>query len=147
MKETEIKEETVTLKKSELEEIMQRLSRVEYASDNSRTARFDDKNKGKVGMNVGVRMLDGKIVTKWKLTEDIVKKNTDGEWTEKQTVELTFADGKTKTYPYGFFASNYQKTICKVISKEENPEDKNDITLKVETPEGEKLNIGILYIN
>jgi len=140
----EIKEETVTLKKSELDDIMKRLSRVEYAADNSRTNRFDEKNRGKVGMNVGVRTIDGKIIIKWNMIEDVVKKDTTGEWTEKQTVELTFSDGKTKTYPYAFFASNYQKMICKVIGKSDED---GVATFKVETPEGEKFEIGVLFIN
>lgn len=44
----EIKKEddgTVTIKKTELAEIMERLKRVEFAADKSHLAHFDEKNK------------------------------------------------------------------------------------------------------
>jgi hypothetical protein len=148
----ETTEETITIKKSELDEIMKRLARVEYASDNARTAKFDEKTKSKQGSIVSLRTIDDRIITKWKLIEDVVKKDTNGEWVEKQTVELTFTDGKTKSYPYSLFSSNYQKLPCDVVSKKqlfdetEIKENGNNIFI-LKTPELETIEVGELYVN
>lgn len=145
-------EETITLKKSELDAIMKRLERVEYASDNSRTSKFDEKNKKKSGSVVSCRIMDGRIITKWKLVEDIVRKDTNGEWMEKQTIELTFIDGKTKSYPYALFSANYQKTPCEVVGKkqlfdEEEIKEFGNSIFTLRTPDSENIEVGELYVN
>lgn len=152
VKEKEIKsEETITVNKSAFDAIMKRLERVEYASDKSRTNRFDEGNK-KMGRVVNVRTMDGNIVTSWRMVEDIVKKDTNGEWTEKQTIELTFKDGKTKNYPYARFSADYQKIPCDVVSStklEDEAEiaEKGQVVFKLKTPDLETIEIGDLYVN
>ena len=144
-------EETITVNKSEFDAIMKRLERVEYASDKSRTNKFDEGNK-KIGRVVNVRTLDGGIIVSWRMIEDVVKKDTNGEWTEKQTIELTFKDGKTKNYPYARFSADYQKLPCDVVSStkledEKEIAEKGQYVFKLKTPDLETIEIGDKFVN
>jgi hypothetical protein len=148
----EEKEELVTINKSELDDLIKRLARVEYAADKARVERFDSKSRKNIIPVISLRTFNGKIIVGWKMIEDIVEKDTDGSYYEKQTIELTYSDGKTEKMPYLKFGKNYKKIPCTLVSKTEMMSEK-DIATKghfvftLETPDGEKIEVGDLYVN
>jgi len=144
------KKETVTIPKDTLDDLMARLKRVESAADKSRLYNFDEKNKQTPNKIVKLKKIFNKIVISWdNMVQDVVEKNENGVWKEKQTIRLNLEGGESKDIPYVEFVKHAKVLFCEVISKTvENagtPEEKT--ILKVVNEDGKEYNIDKTFVN
>lgn len=143
-------EPTVTIKKTELDDLIERLKRVEFAADKSHLAHFDDKNKKEGLKTVKLSTIDGKVVLSWPvMLKNIVEKNSRGVWSEDQTIELTYEDGSTEEMDYVYFGRRKKFIIAEILSKTiENQGKENEKTiLKVRTRDGREYTIDKKFAN
>jgi len=144
-------EETVTLPKKTLEDLLDRVDRIEFAASKSRLAHYDKKNPDAIGKEVSVSVYEEKIVTAWETIEDIVEKNpTTGVWMERQTIRLHFLEGEAEEMAYQQFVRRTSKKAARVLSETKLEDGRT--TFKIETIETgltpEKvLEIDIAFIN
>lgn len=139
--EVPVAEETVTIKKETLDDLMERLKRVEQAADKSRLAKFDEANKGKLIRTYGIRTYNGKIVTSWSnMIENTVEKNPSGKWEENQVVEIFYEDKTSEKIPYIIFDRNKKRIESELVS-ETKTDDDTILTLKDEDGIEHKINI------
>ena len=141
-----IKEKEITIKQSELDEIMKRMERLEKAANKARLANIDSKNPKETGKIVNLRMIDGRVIKSWNnMTKNIVEKSPAGIWKEDQQVEITFEDGKKERMPYVVFTRRYSLLPMKV--KKETKEEDGTITFTGETEDGKIYEISDRFIN
>jgi len=145
IKKEEKKDKTIQIKQSELERLVSRLDRLEYAANKARTAHFDKRNREAQGKLVNLTTYEGKAVVGWRMLEDLVEKDPRTMvWNEIQTIELTFEDGDVSTVPYATFVRRYKKIEGEVIS-EIKIDDKT--IFKIKTEDGREFEIDITFIN
>lgn len=138
-------EKEIKVKQSQLDEMMAKIERLEAAASKQRLASFDAKTKQENGKMIGLRMIEGKVITSWSdMTKNIVEKSAAGVWKEDQQVELTYEDGKKEKMTYVIFMRRY--TLLQAEVKKEIKDD-DGITFKVETAEGKKYEIRDTFIN
>ena len=138
-------EKEIKVKQSQLDEMMAKIERLEAAASKQRLAIFDAKTKQENGKMIGLRMIEGKVITSWSdMTKNIVEKSAAGVWKEDQQVELTYEDGKKEKMTYVIFMRRY--TLLQAEVKKEIKDD-DGITFKVETAEGKKYEIRDTFIN
>lgn len=114
----EKKPKMVSLPEETVKDLLSRLDRLEYAASKANLANFDAKNKGDFGKEAKVSVYDGKVISAWKMVEDIVEKNpTTGVWTEKQVIELYFSDGSSEKMPYQQFVRRVTKRNATVLEE------------------------------
>jgi len=140
------KEKEITIKQSELDEIMKRMERLEKAANKARLANIDSKNPKETGKIVNLRMIDGRVITSWNnMTKNIVEKSPAGIWKEDQQVEITFEDGKKEKMPYVVFTRRY--SLLPMSVKKEVKEEDGSITFIGETEDGKTYEISDRFIN
>lgn len=141
-------EETVTLKKEELESLMARLERVEAAADKSRLNKFDENNKGNKGKVVRLRTIEGKVVTSWDdMTANTVEKSPKtGAWGEDQKIRIHLEDKTSKEMEYVIFARHFAPLEADVLS-ETKESGTNETIYKVRTEDGREYEINTKFIN
>jgi hypothetical protein len=144
-------EETVTLKKSELDGIMERLNRVEAAADKARIANYDNKNKSESGKIIKLRSMDGKIVISWEnMTSNLVEKNSqNGAWREDQKVKINYFDGSSEEMELVIFNRRFQYVKANVIKESINDAGTTAETTIyfVKTEDGHEYSIDKKFIN
>ena len=92
------------------------------------------------------------MIIKWEtMPENVVEKNQNGVWYEKQTIKVHYEDGTSEEMPYVFFARRYGFMEGEVLSetKNLNAETKlalGDYTYKIRTEDAE-YDIGSLFVN
>lgn len=142
--------ETVTLKKTELDDLMARLKRVEFAADKSHLAHFDEKNKKVGAKTVKLAMIDGKVILSWPdMSKNLVEKTPSGGWFEDQKIELHYEDGTVEEMEYVYFIRRRKSLIAEVLSKtvENAGEEGETIILKVITSDGREYSIDKKFVN
>jgi hypothetical protein len=93
-------EGTVIVNKEKFDDIMQRLERVESASDQNRLARYDSQQDGPVAYTVVLPVWDKKVVLGWgKMPKNDVGKTPQGHRYENQTLSLILEDGTNAEVP------------------------------------------------
>jgi hypothetical protein len=138
-------EKEIKVKQSQLDEMMAKIERLEATASKQRLANFDAKTKQENGKVIGLRMIDGKVVTSWSdMTKNTVEKSPAGVWKEDQQVELTYEDGEKDKMTYVMFMRRY--TLLSAEVKKET-KDEDGIIFKVETAEGKKYEIRDTFIN
>jgi len=121
------KEETVTISKNKLGEILKRVERLESASDKGRLQRYDDKNREEPEKKVRLITYNGKVVTGWgKMPKNTVQKNQRGVWQEDQQIRLYTEDGNKRDIYYIEFARNYVH-LPAIVKAEKKLMDKDQI--------------------
>lgn len=145
---TPTEEETVTLKKSELSEIMERLKRVESAAEKSRLAKYDESTKGGKGKVVRLRTIEGKVVLSWdNMSANTVEKSPKtGAWGEDQRIVLHLEDKTTKEMEYVIFSRYFVHLDANVLS-ETKESGTNETIYKVRTEDGREYDINTKFIN
>lgn len=139
------KEEMVSIKKVELDEILQRLNRVEFAADKGHLARFDDKNSEEKGKYINLRSIDGKIILSWSdMNTNIVEKNANGAWYEDQSTTITFEDGTKTELTYAIFSRRYAQVSAKVI---EETLKNGELLFGVVLEDGREIKINSKFVN
>lgn len=138
-------EETVTIAKSDLDALMNRLKRVEFAADKGHLARFDKANQEALTKVVRLRLMDDKIITSWSdMNKNIVEKNANGVWGEDQTTTLTFEDDTEQEVTYAIFARRYRQVTADVIAETTKG---GELFFEVRLEDGKTLTINTKFIN
>lgn len=140
--------ETITIKKSQLDELMDRLKRVEFAAEKSRLARFDENNKGGKGKVVRLRTIEGKVVISWEdmISNTVEKNSRTGAWGEDQKIRINLEDKTSKDMDLVVFNRYFVHLEADVIS-ETKLQGTNDIIFKVRTEDGREYEINNKFIN
>jgi len=143
-------DEVVTLKKSDLDDLMSRLKRVEFAADKSHLAQFDEQNQKAPSKTVKLRMIKEKIVLSWdNMVTNLVEKTPAGNWYEDQKVKLNFEDGESEEMLFMDFNRRFRLLKAEVLSKtveNQGTEDEKTI-LKVRTAEGREYSVDKRFVN
>jgi hypothetical protein len=123
-------EETVTVSKQKLQELVDRLVRLESAADVGRLAKFDAQHRGEIKRVVRISTLGGRAIIGWgPLKEDEKIYNSQGRQVgEKQTRVLKFQDGEE-------------------IQEERKTSDGRLIFKVIRLDNGETLEIDSLFVN
>lgn len=144
--------EKIEVDKSQLDEMMAKIERLEKAASKKRLDYVDSKNKDDHGKTISLRMLNGLVVTSWRMTKDLVEQTPSGVWKEDQQIEVTYEDGKKEKMTYVIFSRRYTALLAEVTSetklnKQEDIDKYGDTLFKVETEDGKKYEIGSTFVN
>ena len=117
------------------------------AADKTLLGKVLNKNRKSLGMSVMLSRVQGKVVVGWRMIMDVVEKNNNGVWTEKQVIEITLEDDSKVEMPYMQFTNAIaaDRINAKVLSRSVD-EDEN-ITFKVKANNGKEYNIGASFVN
>jgi hypothetical protein len=138
-------EETVTLKRSEFDDVMARLKRVESATSKAGLAKFDNQNREGLKKIVNLRTVDGKVVVGWSdMNKDVVEKNPSGVWYEDQKTTIFFEDKTEVKMEYTTFSRHYKLLPSEVVSETKKG---NEVFFEVITEDGRKFDINSKFIN
>lgn len=117
------------------------------AADKTMLSKVLSRDKKSMGMTVMLSTLDGKVITGWRTVMDIVEKNANGVWQEKQVMEIKLEDDSVVEHPYNKFtdiiASN--RINAKVLSRSVD-EDEN-VTYKLKADNGKEYEISATFVN
>lgn len=145
------KEETVTIKKSELEEITNRLKRVELAADKARLANYDEKNKGELGRTIKIRTMNGKVVISWEnMISNLVEKSPiNNAWHEDQKIKVNYFDDTSEEMDLVIFNRRFQHIKADVVKESiDNAGTSDETTIYfVRTEDGHEYSIDKKFIN
>ena len=142
-------EPMVSMKQADLDELMKRLARVEYAADKGHLAVFDNKNKEEITRTLDIPYLEGKRVVSWSdLITNYVEKSPSGSWVEDQTTRIKFEDETEMEVTYSAFARNVKFKECPIlkISKEESAEGTKTF-YTVRLPDGKETVYNSTFVN
>ncbi|MEY2595074.1 MAG: hypothetical protein RI965_346 [Bacteroidota bacterium] len=140
-------EDLVSLERSELEKLMDRIKRLESAADKAQLARFDEANKGKLTSVVRLRKYQDKVVLSWdNMIKNTVEKSPKGGWSEDQSVKLNYADGTSEEVDLVIFNRYYTHISAEVLS-ETNDKKSGALFYDVLTSDGDTLKIDTRFLN
>lgn len=158
---TEQREETVTVPKSFMEEMMKTMTAMQDKVKNleqaqgelEKTSSPDQLRKiealrasGKLVKNVKFSVIDGKLVKEWQSTADEVYiDNVLGKEVSKQMTKITFFDGKTQDLSQVDFAR--RKTLKEFEVIREGKDKEGEFIFTIMTEEGDELSINSRFIN
>ena len=113
-----VADEVVRVPRKDLERMMDRLDRLEFASSKAQLSLYDARNKTDLGTTACLNVYEGKIIVAWKLLENFVERNPQtGVWTERQTIQLHFLEGEPVEVPYAQFIRRLERKVVKRLSK------------------------------
>jgi hypothetical protein len=149
---TQLKKDTVELRKTTLDALMKRLETLEKeqkqlleVQDRRTKSKIEElRRAGKLVKNVKLRSVENKSVIGWKTIEDDVY-FSDGRLIEKQTVEVWLDDGEKKHLSMRQWATIPTYSEYEVI-KESKDSDGN-IILTVRRGDGKELDVNVIYVN
>ena len=154
-KETVPEEEMIKMPKAELENFKKELNDMREMqkvlmsiSDKKALALYHQRNKEKLPSEVGLRMLNGKIITGWRTKEDLgaYKEPLSQRWIEKQTIELLFEDKTTLELELQDFNRKYEMVTCKKVG--EIRDEVGNVALKlVRLDNGQEYTVGVQFVN
>lgn len=97
---------TVTIEKSELNAILKRIEGLEKKRN---TANVTTEKKLYSGPRYyHVRTIDGKVVSKFEMIKNSVRKNAMGGWDERQECLVTYVDGSKEDMLFFDYSQTYQ---------------------------------------
>lgn len=123
VKKTEVKK-TIEVDADKLQALMDKVEILSKAVDQNKLFQLNNANK-KIESIIGLRQIDGKILSRWKLIKNRCEKMPDGKWVEEQIMEIEFMDGTKETINYVDFGrlTEKHKVECVVVAKTQNMED------------------------
>lgn len=144
---TEILNIIETLRKSD-EENKKEITRLTYAADKNRIARFDstEANKQSIVPQCKVSYWDGKLVLAWRMKEQEVYFGPGGVYHEKQDVELRLQGVKDPlVIPYKDYFKKIDKKNAAIISRTTDNDNHTILTLELE--DGNQIALDSNFIN
>ena len=158
----EIKEETITISKSVLENLQADMKKLKNdrdilmaTADTKAMAHYYAKNKEAMASVVRLRtfgVMDNnelvrKVVIGWRtIKNEVYQVPGTQAWREDQVIELIFEDKTKKEVPLLDFYRGYEYIESKVISSSTDELTK-EVALKVVRDNGEELEIGEKFVN
>lgn len=144
-------EETITMKKSQLDEIMFKITRLEAAADKARIANYDERNKTTVGKTVKLRAMDGKVVISWEnMISNLVEKNPqNGAWREDQKIKVNYSDDSSEEMELVTFNRRFEYIKADVVKEStDNVGTPLETTIYfVKTEDGKEYTVDKKFIN
>ena len=136
----------IEVEKSVLDELMQKIERLEAVQSKAKLADFDRSIKDKTKKVVGLRMIDGKVIIRWSdMIKNVVEKSPlTGVYKEDQQVEIEFEDGKKEKMPYVIFDRRFT-TLLMEVQKEIKEEDGTTTFVGI-TGDGRKYTINDRFL-
>jgi len=150
---TKPEDETVVIKKSQLDALVARLDRVEKVANKGRLANFDKDNAGEQTTVIRVREMNGKIIKSWRTTADTVERDPiTKRLTEDQRLEVTYFDDSVEEINIATFTKRYKHVPCTLVEatmmiKQADKEKYGIQRFKLEMPDGEEITIGSTFVN
>jgi len=155
--ETVDKKDKIEVSKEDLTALMKRLDSLEEnnkqllaAADKSRMAAIREKNSANAPLIREVKLTKlsptGPLVIAWKLLSNIsyVEGN---RLIEKQEIEVFYENGKSEKMPLINFYRNQNKlTVAEIVSRKKDEKSGIEM-LEVELRDGQKLDIGLAFVN
>jgi len=143
----EKKEKTVEVSQKYLEEIMQKIERLEATTSKARLGTYDEKHRKPVGKISAIRKIGSKYVVGWSdMIQNRVEQNVvTNKWEEIQEVNIFFIDNTEKKMTYKQWKDRYTKVKCEVVSETKNSDGSVNVTLLL--PEGEKVTLDVKFVN
>ncbi len=147
------KEETISVSKSELAELMKKIDRLEATANKGRLHNYDKNNKEEEETIIKVRLIDGKIITSWRsLTNNVYRDPLTKRIIEDQKIEVTYENDTTEKMDIVTFNRRYVHMFTKLVEstdlKKKDEIDKYGFQrFKLETDEGKKIIIGSNFVN
>lgn len=151
-------EETVTVKKSELEIFIKKLSELEESNkrllavaDKGRMAHIEEKERGKMRQLPTVKLSrfggpTGKLIMAWRMPNNEAYVD-GGRIVEHQTMELFYEDGTSETMPLiTFYRQQNKDTIARVLARSRDEQTGGEM-LRVELSDGRVVDIELKFVN
>lgn len=141
------KKETIEVEKSQLQELINKVKRLEAVADQGRLQMLDDVEKQKnIIPTARVNYWNDKPVYSFSLIKNNSFINGQGELVQQQVLEVVYKDGKKDEFPYiDFYRNKIQKT-GRVV--EQTKDKKNGGLLwTIQMPDGEEHKINVKYLN
>ena len=158
------KEDMVSVPKSQLEEMMERIKAVEkdrdlllQVADKKQLGVYYSRNRDKLPSRVMLRVMDfmdkdgrksDKVILGWRTTQDEVYQDpATMRWVEKQKVELLYEDGTAEELWLMDYVRKYKQVEAEIKSKTTD-EVTGNVALKVVRIDNQKeYTIGVNFIN
>lgn len=132
---------------AELKETKSKLERLEFAADKNRLGSYDERNKNKIIPECRLRVIDGKLVVGWRMTEDTVEEQANGQFYVKQTVEISYdGEEKKEEMPLRVFEKKYKLIKGKMVSESKDAETGNEF-VDVKLEDGRKVKLNKIFLN
>ena len=144
-------EERVEVNRSALEKLISRVDKLESEnkklleiSDRGRLAHYESTHQTQSPKIYRLSVIDGKIVTSWKMVTNQVWKDELGKWREKQEIGVILEDGSSMTLPYVEFTNKTEKVEVSLVSVTQKG---GKTYLELETAAGAKLVVDSVFVN
>lgn len=151
---TTIVEETVTINKSQLDAITEKLKMLEAVADKGRVFNYENANTTKKPFKIKLSAYQGGLIIGWRTIRDQLIKNpttglTFGEEQEYE-VKVLRSDNEVmllniKSYPAFTDARYNERVECEVIGKKEDYS--GNITYEVQLPDGRRIELDARFLN
>jgi hypothetical protein len=148
----EAQQEMVSVKKEKLDELLNRLSRLESAASKAGLSHYDEQHKGEKQTIIRLKTIDGKVIISWDaMLKNTVEKNERGGWYEEQSIKLNYEDGTNDVMPYVFFVRRYKFLPAVLVSETinrrlEDVEKFGDRIFELEV-DGKTYKVGSKFVN
>ena len=146
----EISPEKVEVNKVGLEKLIakvdqqaEEIKKLLEVADKGRLAHWESLHRGQVPTTYYLNTYNGKIITSWEMKENLVWKDAEGKWKEKQEIRINLEDGESIILPYVEFNTRTHKTPVKLISSTQKGE---KVYLTVDS-EGKQITIDSVFVN
>jgi hypothetical protein len=148
-------EETVVVSKKQLTDILNKLERLEFATDKGRLEHYDNAQKPKeltrVRLNVYEDSVSGspKVVMAWKMIINESGYDTVRGYYERQIIQLTFDDGNTVEIPYTDFTlgKRRKQQQAEILSRSKDENTGFEIFKVRRVDDGKEFEVDSRFIN
>lgn len=125
------------------------IERLTAAADKSQLANFDMRNAQEIVRTVLINTWQGKVITSWKMTKDVVVRDTQNRWFEDQRIEIMMegAEGAPEKVemPYNPDWVHGRKQVkADIISMFTTPEGQNMVRVKLDD---RQLDFDVRFVN
>lgn len=149
------KEETVSISKTQLTEILKKLEKLESVADKGRLELYDNQNKPKdltrVRLNVYEDRVNGKtkVIMAWKMIIDEASYDSYRGYFEKQVIELTLEDDSKIDLPYVDFSigKKRKQEVAEIVSRSKNEQTNSEIFEVRRLSDGKEFKVDSRFIN
>lgn len=139
-----VSKDSLTRVLAELDQLKKDNEMLKSVADRGRMATWEERHREEIRRKVRLRVFKGKVVVGWKMGEDVVEKNQQGIWQEKQDIELYYEDGEKQIVSYRAFSMQYDEMSAEIISRTETG---GKVTFQVKADNGKKYTIADIFVN
>lgn len=139
--------ETISVKKEDFDEMLDRLKRLESVASKAGLQRYDASQPRTTVKIVKLRMYNGKLVIGWgDMVTNIVEKQPNGHWLEDQKVELFYSDNTKEIVALDQFNRHFVYVTAEVLEESTKQDGSVFFELSLENT-GEIYKISNKFVN